>query len=36
MLPDIKGSNALKRRFVDDTDDDVDDADDEGNDEKCG
>jgi hypothetical protein len=36
ILPDIRGSNALKRRFVDETEDDVDDADDEGKDEKCG
>ncbi len=36
LLPVVNGSNALKRRFVDETDDDVDDADDEGNDEKCG
>ena len=34
-LPDVNGSNALERRFVDDIDDDdVDDADDDGNDDK--
>jgi len=34
-LPDVNGSNALKRRLVDDIDDD-DEADEDDNGEKCG
>jgi len=34
-LPDVKGSNALERRLVDEIEDD-DDADEDDNGEKCG